>query len=116
MTQPASYRSRAHGLLLYPDCPAHVKALELLQTSFEHLYICMIKIKMIKARLKSITGTLLLKLAMPLGLPRYANSLVLSPTTASKFVMSPQWWVIWFIGTKKINTSMILKNVKAQKN
>ena len=39
MTTPASYRSRAHGLLLYPDCPEHVKALELLQTSFEHLFI-----------------------------------------------------------------------------
>lgn len=36
---PASYRSRSHGLVLYPDCSEHVNALELIKTSFEHLYI-----------------------------------------------------------------------------
>jgi len=39
MNQPASYRSRAHGLVLYPDCPEHVEALKRIYTTFEHIYI-----------------------------------------------------------------------------
>ena len=39
MTQPSSYRSRAHGLVLYPDCPEHVEALKRIHTTFEHIYI-----------------------------------------------------------------------------
>lgn len=33
------YRNRRHAILLYPDCPAHVSALELIEKTYDHCYI-----------------------------------------------------------------------------